>query len=446
MAGLLAARVLSDFYREVVILERDGLPDTGKHRRGVPQARHAHAILASGLETLEELFPGIYEDLISRGALCGDPLKDGRWFFEGNDLARSPTGTRSILSSRTLLEDCVRSHVRAIDGISVLEQSSVRDLITEGGTVKGVCTDTEALKAELVVDASGRGSRAPRWLASMGFPEPAEERVEVRLAYTTRIFQRRSRHMNGDVFAVIPQTPEGKRGGVVLAQEDDRWIVTLFGFFGEKAPEEMEGYMEFARSLPAPYIYDLLRDSEPLGEAVTYSFPASVRRRYEKLSRFPDGFLVFGDAICSFNPAFGQGMSVAALQAKALRKTLDGDARNIARRFFRDAAKLIDVPWNIAVGADLKMPETAGPRSLSVKLINWYISNLHMQAHTDLSAAIAFNRVTQLLDSPSTLMRPGLIGRVLLGTLRRRIRTAAGAREKLLNTIDTVHQTSSDRF
>ncbi len=418
MSGLLAARVLSDFYNEVTILERDSLLSDGRHRRGVPQSRHAHGLLAGGREVLDELFPGISEDLIGAGAISADVVNDGKWFFEGDCLRRAPSGTNGILLSRPLLESTIRGRVRALERISVRDSCSVRDLIMVKGLVKGIRTETGVLEADLVVDASGRGSQSAKWLKSLGFPPPREEEVEVRLTYTTRIFRRRKSDMGGDAFASIPVTLENKRSGVILAQEGDRWVVTLIGRFGIEAPEDLEGYRDYAKQLAASYIYDVIRDAEPIGDATVMRFPASIRRRYEELQRFPDGFLVFVDAICSFNPIYGQGMSAAALQAKTLQKELADGRANLAQRFFTRASKVIDTPWNIAVGSDLRMPETVGKRTLAGRIMSWYISKLQRFAHRDADAAVAFLRVAQLLDDPSTLMRPKLVLQVLTGSFQ----------------------------
>lgn len=435
IAGLLAARVLSDFYENVTIIERDRLPLGSEHRRGTPHGRHSHAILAGGLSVIEELFPGISKELVESGAVSADPLNDGSWFFEGGDLSRAPAGITSLLLSRPFLEAAIRQRIREMEQITILDGRSVRDLIALNGRVTGVHTDFGTLSADLVIDTSGRGSKSSQWLNSLGFASPRQEEVEVRLAYTTRIFRRRSDHLGGDSFAVIPPTPDGKRGGVALAQEHDRWTVTLFGHFGQQAPEGLDGFREYARSLPAPHVYNVVRDAEPIGDAVFMRFPASSRRRFEELDRFPDGYLVFGDAICSFNPIYGQGMSVAALQAAELGQALENGDKNLARRFFKQAAKVIDNPWNIAVGGDLKMPETPGPRALGVRLINWYIGKLHKCAHRDPAVAAAFIRVAQLIDTPSALMQPRMAWRVLTNTLRNwlSLPEPAGAREVTMN-------------
>jgi flavin-dependent dehydrogenase len=283
----------------------------------------------------------------------------------------------------------------------------------------------ERLSGDLIVDATGRGSHTPHWLQMMGYEKSREDIVQVALGYTTRFFRRRADDLDGDVAAVIPSTPEGKRGGVILAQEGDRWAVTLFAHFGSYAPEDLEGFIDFATTLPAPYIHEVIRHAEPIGEAATIRFPASVRRRYEDLAHFPAGYLVLGDAVCSFNPIYGQGMSVAALEAMELRKVLARKSGDLAKSFFAHAAKVIDIPWSIAVGNDLRMDQTVGSRTIAGKFINWYISKLHKAAHGDPVLALAFLKVSNLLASPSALLHPRVAWRVFLSRLASSFRERA---------------------
>lgn len=422
MTGLLCARVLADHSDRVTIVERDSYPDAIENRRGVPQGRHTHGLLASGREVLERLFPGISGELIAAGAGRGDIARDFRWFFAGGCLKRSVSGMEALLMSRPFVETAVRKKVLGLSRVQVREDSAVEGLAFNpaAGRVTGIRIGGEILAADLVVDATGRGSHSPQWLEGIGYGRPLEERVEVALAYTTRSFRRSAKDMNGDVGAVIPSTPEGKRGGVMLAQEDNRWTVTLIGYFGNAAPTEIDGFIAYARTLPAPYIYEVIRDAEPLGDAAASRFPASVRRRYEKMQRFPEGYLVIGDAVSSFNPIYGQGMSAAALQAVALAEVLKAGPDNLARSFFDRVAKIVDGPWSIAVGNDLRMKETEGPRNVGVTVINWYLSKLHKAAHYDAVPALAFHRVGNLLEPPPSVLNPRVAFRVLMGNLRPR--------------------------
>ena len=429
MAGLLASRVLSDHFERVSLIERDALPDLAGQRRGVPQGRHTHGLLASGRNVLEKLFPGISETLLKAGAITHDIVRDSRWFLEGACLSRPASGLSGLLMTRPLLEATVRERVLANPRVVRRDELAVEELVVDqqSGRVTGVRAGGQVLPGDLVVDATGRGSRSPRWLEELGYKKPVEDVVQVGLGYTTRFFRRKPTDLNGDTVVIIPPTPEGKRGGVMLAQEGDRWTVTLIAHFGNYAPEELDGFIAFARTLPASYIHEVVSGNEPLGNAASARFPASVWRRYELLERVPAGYLVFGDAICSFNPIYGQGMSVAALQAIELENTLvsgDGDVA-LAKVFFRRAAKVIEIPWTIAVGSDLRIPEAVGRRTAGVKLANWYISKLHIAAHTDPVAALAFHRVGNLLAPPPSMMRPRVAVRVLRENLRPS-RNAAG--------------------
>lgn len=437
MSGLLCARVLCDHYRQVTLLERDTFPEGIENRRGVPQGRHAHGLLAGGREVLERLFPDFRNDMVAAGALLGDIARETRWFVNGGCLPRVPSELRGMLASRACVETIVRRLVRAVPNLTVRQGAAVDGLLTDGtpARVAGVQIGGERLMADLVVDATGRGSHSPQWLEAMGYQRPSEERAEVAVAYTTRHFRRLSNHMEGDLAAILPATPEGKRGGVMLAQEGDRWVVTLIGYFGNVAPGDLAGFVAYARSLPSADIYDVIREAEPLDEPLGARFSASLWRRYDKLARFPEGYLVVGDAMCSFNPIYGQGMSVAALEAVALGETLRQGETDLARRFFALAANVVDVPWGIAVGNDLRMKETVGPRTPAVRFINWYIGKLHRAAHRDAETTLAFHRVSNLLAPPQTLLHPRIAARVVLGNLRR---TFAATRPAAIRTAESA--------
>lgn len=413
MAGLAAACALSHHYARVTIVEQDTLPESIEVRRGVPQARHTHGLLASGGHTLEAMFPGLSAELLRAGAIPADMARDVRWFHSGGCLARFPSGLDGFVLSRPFLETAVRLRVAALPNVRFLTGQRVDGLLAppNRSRIAGVKIGGEELGADLVVDATGRGSQTPQWLEMLGYPRPYEERVHIALAYTTRLFRHHPHHLSGDA-AVIPPTPHGKMGGVMLRQERHRWTVTLIGHFGPHAPEDLPGFIDYARQLPAPYIYDVVRNAEPIGEAFTARFPASVRRRYERLYRFPQGYLVMGDAICSFNPIYGQGMSVAALEAQALDACLTEGTHRLSERFFQQAAKLVDIPWSIAVGNDLRMPETKGRRTAAVRFINWYMEKLHRAAHEDTEVAMAFHQVANLLAPPQSILAPRIALRV----------------------------------
>ncbi|BBM70373.1 FAD-dependent oxidoreductase [Rhodothermus marinus] len=428
MGGLLAARALADFYQEVTLIERDAFPPIGENRKGVPQGRHTHALLLRGGEILEGFFPGLTADLMAQGAPFLDrPENELIWFDGGGYHARftNEDGRNgALMVSRPLLEGYVRQRLLALLNVCAIQQCDALGLVPSerAGRVSGVRllrraegSAEEVLEADLVVDASGRGSRAPKWLEEMGYTPPEEERVTVNLAGVTRLYRRRPEHLNGAKAVIVTLSPERKRGAVMLAQEGERWTLTLIGFAGDAPPQEEEGFLAFARSLAAPEVYEVIKDAKPLSNFLPYRVRANERRRYERLTRFPEGFLVFGDALCSFNPIYGQGMSVAAMEALDLQDELRRGSEGLWRRFFRRAARSIDIPWQIVVSGDLRFPEAEGKRTPAIHFINAYMARLHRAAHRDPVVARAFNDVASLLAPPQSLMRPGILWRVLRG-------------------------------
>ena len=427
MGGLLAARTLADFYERVTVLERDTFPDFATARKGVPQGRHAHGLLPKGLEIVESLFPGITRQLMDRGAVLMDGFERIRWFDGDGYQCRTHCDIKVLGMSRPLLEDQVRArllalpNVRAVEGCDVLGPAASEDRagVTGVRVRRGAGEAEETLAADLVVDAGGRGSQAPAWLTSLGYPAPAEERIRVNIGYTTRLYRRRPEHFDGDLYCFVAPTPAIKRFCFFQVQEDDQWIVSLGGYLGDHAPADDEGFLAFARELAAPDVYEVIRDAEPLTAPVVHKFPANQRRHYERLTRFPDGLLVFGDAVCAFNPMYGQGMSVAALEAVTLRACLGAGVEGLAPRFFKAAGKVIDVPWNITAGSDLRFPGVEGPRTPVVRFFNWYMRRLALAAQRDPEVVRAFLGAATLTAPPTVLLAPRTAVRVFLGNLRR---------------------------
>jgi 2-polyprenyl-6-methoxyphenol hydroxylase-like FAD-dependent oxidoreductase len=425
MAGLLAARVLADAYRRVTVVDRDPLPEASAQRRGVPQGRHTHGLLARGQQALEELFPGLTAELVASGASCGDLLGDARWHLNGHLLRQARSGLVGLGASRPLLEARVRARVRALPNVDFLDGCDIVGLaatpdgrrVTAARVLRQADGAELALEADLVVDATGRGSRAPVWLEDLGYRRPERDEVRIRLGYASRTYRLAADVLGGDKAIVDTPTLQNPRSGALVAMEDGAWIVTLAGILGDFPPTDPDGFLAFARSLRFPDIYDAIRDAKPLDDPVPFRFPASVRHRYERLDRFPAGFLVVGDAICSFNPIYGQGMSVAALEALTLRRHLRRGARPAPRRLLRDLARNVDVPWEIAAGGDLVFPGVQGHRTARAGLANAYLARLHAAAADDGHLAVAFIRVAGLVAPPQSLLRPGVALRVLRRSL-----------------------------
>jgi hypothetical protein len=258
----------------------------------------------------------------------------------------------------------------------------------------------------------------------MGYERPEEERIEIGVGYTTRVYRSRPDDLSGVKFVIIEPTPGRERSiGAMFRMEDDRWIVTLGGWLGKRAPTDEAGFVEFAMTLPAPDIYEVIKDAEPLGEAIKYNFPANLRRRYERLREIPKGYLVTGDALCSFNPIYGQGMSVAALEAETLEECLNEGQDDLPRRFYGRVSKVVDVPWKLAAGADFTHPGVEGNKALTTGVVNWYLGHVRRAISRDEEVCSVFTMVTGLLMPPSALFRPRIALRVFRQALvgRRRI-------------------------
>lgn len=463
MAGLFAARVLSDGFDRVTVLDRDSLPDEPVARRGVPQASHPHVLLEAGRATIEDLLPGYCKDVLSNGGLLIDAASELDYYDEGGFVADGPTRLPMYCASRPLFEQIARRRVAVLDGVTLRTGCGVTDYLVDDGsaspsdgtTVTGVAVrerggggaggenvdgedaDGEAnvtenadenvisddsqddneteLGAELVVDATGRTSRTPTWLADHGYPRPPADEVHIDLAYSTAVIDRPP----GDRRAILaPPSAPRKRGGGLVPVEGDRWLVNLHGMHGDHPPTDREGLTEFAASLPVSELREIASEHPWAIETVEhYPFPSNVRRRYEALDRFPDGLLVVGDAIASFNPIYGQGMSVAALEALLLHHALaEGGRENLPRRFFDRAESVVDLAWRTAVGGDFAFPETVGPKPRGTDLSNWYLSRLLRAAHADGELTDAFYRVLRLEQSPTYLFRPSVLRRVFSPT------------------------------
>ena len=428
MAGLLAARALSDAYRRVTIVERDELPAIGENRKAVPQGCHAHVMLASGQRSIEELLPGITGELFAAGAQSCESMREIRFVIAGHEITREASGADVLLASRPLVEGHVRRRVVAIPNVTVRERCDAVDLVTSpgNGRVTGVRVrersgggSEEQLEAGLVVAASGRAARIPALLEALGYQRPEEERLPVNLLYVSRRVRLRPGALGEDKLIGIGARPGLPRGVMLIAQED-HWILTASGYGVEhRPPTDEEGYLGFIASVAPPDVLAAIRESESLGDLVTHAFPANQRRRYERLKRFPEGLLVVGDAISSFNPLYGQGMSVAALEAIELQRCLEHGDRRLAKRFFRAAGKVVRQAWDMAVGGDLALPEVPGDRPMMLRIANAYVERLLSVAEHDPVVAAAFGDVGDLLAPPQEVMRPRILWRVLRGRRRR---------------------------
>jgi 2-polyprenyl-6-methoxyphenol hydroxylase-like FAD-dependent oxidoreductase len=440
IAGLASARVLADHFERVTILDRDTLGPTHEPRKGVPQGRHAHALLTGGAQAIEQLFPGMLAQLAANGAALID-FNEGRWFQAGGYRAPILVEREVVSASRPFIEGHIRRQVLRLPNVTLESGVTVDRLAYGDGRVRGVRIERDGapatLRADLVVDCSGRTSSAARWLDDLGYPRPDVVEVRCDVRYATVLLRRRPTDLDGTFAVTIGTPPHGKRSGFMVPIERDRWIVTIASSFGAPSATDEESFLALAASLPSPEIHDVVRRAEWLGPVATHRLLSSKRRRYEQVKRVPAGFLALGDSICSFNPIYGQGMSSAALQAIELGAALaehPNDER-LVRGFYKRAAKIIANPWKIAVGADFAYPECTGPRPAGTDIVNRYMQRVLLACTVSPEVNTEMILVQNLMASPATLMRPSMVRMVRSAAREAERRIASEAASRATSTV-----------
>jgi 2-polyprenyl-6-methoxyphenol hydroxylase-like FAD-dependent oxidoreductase len=426
MGGLTAAGALADHFDNVVVLERDTLPSDPTYRSGTPQARHVHGLLLSGQRALSELFPGFEQDLVGAGAVALRVGLDVRVERQGYDpFPQRDLGWFGYAASRPAIEHAVRRLVESRANITLRQRCPVQEVLASptAEAVAGVRYEngsgtSETITADLVVDASGRGVPTLRLLQSIGRPLPEETTIGIDLGYATSIFSiPDDAPTDWKGVMTFGQAPQNSRGGLMLPIEGNRWMVTIGGRHGDEPPGDEDGFLTYAKALRTPTIYNAIGHAKRLDGVARYGFPESVRRHFERLDGFPRGLLPLGDAICRFNPVYGQGMSVAALEA-CLLKTLvnrlgeDGDPiAGLASTFFAEVQTLIETPWSVAM-LDFAFPETRGQRPTDFETTFKFGIALTRLAAEDPAVHKLTLEVQHLLKPRSAYRDPALMQRV----------------------------------
>lgn len=455
LAGLLAARALARHFDRVTVIERDAYPSNTAVRKGVPQAGHVHALMRRGQQAIEELFPGILEELLADGAHLVDVAGEVAWLTPAGWGTRFPSDLKLVGFTRPLLDLHVRRRLAYDPRVCILEETETLRLLpgAENG-VRGVLCRTrrtgrseEELRADLFVDATGRGSRAPRWLEELGYRAPEETVVNGFLGYASRLYRVPAgvaSDWKGAYVQLAP--PERTRGGIMLPVEGGRWLVTLLGGGRDYPPTDDEGFLEFARGLASPVIYDAIKEAEPLTPVRSHRATENRRRHYERLHRQPDNFLVMGDAACAFNPVYGQGMTAAALGALALDESLceqrrrhaSGETGGLARRFQRRLAKANAAPWLLATGEDFRYRGVeGGAPGVVTRLMHRYMDAVVRLATRDEVVRRVLLENVHMLKTPPSLFHPRVSLRVLAQTLGLNPRPAASKIETHGSTLRT---------
>jgi 2-polyprenyl-6-methoxyphenol hydroxylase-like FAD-dependent oxidoreductase len=435
MGGLLAARVLADFFRTVTVVERDVLPNGPAIRPGVPQGRHVHVLLARGAQILDELFPGFLKELVADGAPVWDDgeLSELHLSFSGHEMLRSgrialePRALAVYMPSRPFLECHVRRRLQAIRNVTILGGHEVAELksTADRNRITGVrVVDRDGgaerqLMADVVMDAMGRGAHTPALLESLGYGRPVEDHIVMHTTYVSQLL-RIPQDTLKEMLVDISPAPGRPTGMFLTSYENDMWMFTVFGMVGREPPRDLAGMLSFAQEYCPAHLIAAVRAAEPVGDVAHHHMPSSQWRRYDKMPRFPDGLLVCGDAMCSFNPIYGQGMTVAALDAAVLRDCLRCGGTDLPRRYFRASAKPIGVAWQMVAASDLAFPGVVGRRSrwmrVTTRLVDWALT----ACESDPVVAVRFFKVNGLIDPPIRLLHPAFVYRVAAVNLRRR--------------------------
>jgi 2-polyprenyl-6-methoxyphenol hydroxylase-like FAD-dependent oxidoreductase len=434
LAGMLAARVLAGHFQQVTIVERDRYPESPSPRPGIPQAHHLHVLLMRGEQILDQLFPGLPEELAAAGAPMMDPARELAWITRAGWGVRFPSPLKMVSFSRGLLDWLLRRRVEQIAGVSFLPETEVTGLHFERERVCGVkvrprgerplaMVENGHLAADLVVDASGRNSKILSWMAEGGYLPPDETVVNAFVGYASRIYARPA-GFQADWKGIYQQTapPDCPRGGVLLPIEGDRWMVGAVGGDRQYPPTDEAGFLEFIESLPGGVISGALRGAVPLTPVSGYRSTENRFRRWEKLAHLPERLLILGDAACAFNPVYGQGMTIAALGALALEDSLlentgrspGTDLDGLSRRFQHRLARVCTLPWMLATGEDYRYTQTEGGRPDTLtRGMHRYMNQIYALARTDRQVCRVLIEVFHMLKPPSRLFQPWIMARVL---------------------------------
>jgi 2-polyprenyl-6-methoxyphenol hydroxylase-like FAD-dependent oxidoreductase len=419
IAGLAAARALSDRYRSVIVLERDGLPDTSAPRYGVPQGQHAHILAAAGLREFDRLLPGFRADLISAGGTAiniGSELYLSRY---NRAWPPAPSDVEFVSLSRPMLELVLRKRVAKLPPVVIREEVTVTALTGTPDAVTGVLLASgEQIAADLVVDCTGRAGRSDRWMTDLGLPVPEQVDIKMGLGYATRLFRRGGDDLPGwKAILAMPDPPRESMVGMALPIEDDRWLVGLVGWHIDGLPGDDVSFTAAARALPDPVIATLLDRVKPVTDPVTARLRSNHRRLFERLGQVPAGYVALGDAICSFNPSYGHGMTCAVQEAVALGTALEQHglaSAEMVRDYYRAAASVVATPWQLAVDGDFAYPQTEGPRPRGVGFRNQFATRVMLASQVIPDLKPTFFGVLQLVVPPGRLMRPRVVMQALL--------------------------------
>lgn len=437
IGGLCVAEVLARHFDRVTVVEKDELPESPDElRRGVPQGAHPHGILARGRKELEALFPGLRESLLAKGAFAFDGSWDmARYTPEGWAPRHPNIGAQAFACSRPLLELTIRHNLLArrpnvhfLQGTRLVEPLHEK---RDGGVwVTGVRTDAKdpaqrELSADLVVDATGRGTKSWKWLSEIGLDKPHERKVDAKVNYATRHYRapKEARDWWWKCLLIDNFPPHFKRAGAILNVENDRWLVTASGINADYAPTDEASWLAFMKGLRSPVLYELLSRAEPISDIIQNRSTVNAWKEVHRWDAPLHGMLLFGDSICTFNPAYGQGMTSAALGAHLLDTELSDDSGAITRtflqRFYKKQARFLEEGWQYSTTLDLRWPNTEGKRPLYYGAL---CELSYLMERVAIHDPVLLKKLVPLADfgvSPYSVLTPPFLLRSALGLARR---------------------------
>ncbi|MCA9717045.1 MAG: hypothetical protein KC468_20395, partial [Myxococcales bacterium] len=461
VSGLLAARVLSEHFENVIVLEKDRLQSRAMKRKGVPQGKHTHLLLRRGADIIQGLFPGLAGKMETWGAFPVNVTRGLRWWHYGVWKARVDVGFDLYVLNRIEFEFKLRKKVKSIHNVELLDSHEAVGLCLDdsGARVVGVFATSRRTKtkerfdADVVIDAAGRGTRAPKWLKKCGFGKPSESEIKVNVGYASCIYRIGPNFRKDQIpLAVFPRAPETSRLGIMYPLSSRGLMVTLSGSGKDYPSRRYAGFMKFAESLERPEFAELLGDARPSPTIHTHQFPSNLWRHYERMRRWPDGYMVVGDGVVSFNPMYGQGMTVCSLEADLLARTLQRLARRgksmrdpgQTKRLQRRLLPIVIVPWLLASCEDFRSPKATGWRYPGLRLLQWYVAQVHELVAYDKRVVKRFMEVMNFLRFPTALFAPLIVLSVIRHVFRRSfVRALRQASEPIL--IETAEPASETR-
>ncbi|MFV8048390.1 NAD(P)/FAD-dependent oxidoreductase [Mycobacterium sp. 48b] len=433
MAGLLAAAALADTGHDVTLVERDRLPDKPSQRRGIPQGPHLHSLLSRGWHTIEDLVPGVIDDVIAAGGHVLDDarlgarmhIQNGPYAFNRTDPVADPAALANYLVTRPLLECALRRRVAALPNVIVKDGHDVGELVAaQPDRITGVTIHdrrtgaAQRLETDLVVDATGRATRTPRLLEMLGYERPPQRSFTVRGVY----YSQQIAIPDQDTFPerlvlVIPSGGAG-RGGLVIG-ENDTWTLTIAAHTGEHPapPTTLAEMLTLAEEFVPSHIQPALRRATPLSDVAVYHYPGGTWHRYDRCTRHPAGLLVIGDALCCLDPIHGQGITMAALHAAALRTHLRDRGTIEPQRFYQSMAHLIAPVW-AANQPPGHRPDRGVKDRARRRVLQWSRRKV-LEAADDIVITERLVRIVNMVDSPQRLLEPRMLARVAAHHLRK---------------------------